>query len=435
MNRKAILGVALLAPGLLAASAAPPAYGPGWSAAHADAANSDYAHVRGSKTLTLAWTHAFPGASINLGATSDAHGRVYVTTNGDGCHLHALDAATGKTVWCSQAVNHAAISSSPLLDRDGRIYLADNKAMRAFDRTGKVLWETPIVGFTLSAQFTPSGRLLFITHIGRVYVLDRITGRAALPPIELIPGATYDPDAPDQPVRACMRGTQACPAANTIAVDERTGRFFFTFFAPGAKQAGLRAMRYSETPKPSVTPLWTNDSLPGGSGSSPDLSADGARLYVNDNVDSMHAIDAASGRTIWSVRIGWASGGSPSTSPSGLIIPTGGGPLLAIRDRGDRGEIVWRRDDLQNRSIATQADGDLAYPAVARAPGENDVLVVDTRTGMELDRIPLPGRTYFTVGTTIGPDGTVYVPTIRGEFFALKPGHPAPAGGPPARSR
>lgn len=394
-------------------------YAPGWPAAHADASNSDYAPVQGARHLVLAWQRDFPGGSINLGATSDAHGRVYVTTNARGCHLYALDQATGRTIWCSAAVNRSAISSSALLDNQGRVFLSDNEKMVAFDAaSGRILWHTPILGFTLSAQFTPSGHLLFITHIGRVYVLRRDTGQPVLAPLDLTPGAAYDPRGP-QPIRGCMRGTEECPAANTIAVDQRTGRFYFTYFAPGARQAGLRAMQYQENP-PSLTPLWANDTLPGGSGSSPDLSADGTRLYVNDNRQSIHAIAAATGETVWSVPIGWASGGSPATSPEGLIIPTGG-PLMGILDRGGRGEVVWRAEAVNNRGIAAQAAGCLAYPTAARGDGKNDLLVIDTKTGAELDRVALPGTTLFTVGTTIGRDRTVYVATIRGQLFALRP--------------
>ncbi|MBN1664747.1 MAG: PQQ-binding-like beta-propeller repeat protein [Deltaproteobacteria bacterium] len=396
-------------------------YGQGWSAVHADGSNSDYSPVPGARDLELAWSREFAGGAIYLGATSDDAGRVFVTTTAPGCHFYALRQATGETLWCSDQVNRSAVASAALLDRNSHVFLADNKAMRAFDIHGNVLWETSIAGFTLSAQFTPSGHVIFITHIGRIYVLRRDTGEHVLPPIELIPGATYDPDSADQPVLDCMRGTANCPSANTIAVDPRTGRFFFTFFAPGAPQAGIRAMQYREYPTPSITSIWTNDSLPGGSGSSPDISADGARLYVNDNVDSIHAIDTATGKTLWRYPIGWASGGSPSTSPEGIIMPTGGGPLMAIIDKGDHAELLWRKDEIRNRSIPTQAAGGVAYAAVSRGGAGNDLIVVDTLNGEVLDRVPLPGDTLFTVGTTVGLDGVVYVATIRGQLFALRP--------------
>lgn len=407
----------------------PTAYAAGWSAVHADAANTDYSPVEGADDLTPAWQRRFEGSvrigplpwTINLGPTVGEDGTVYLTSTTPGCHLQALDGATGETQWCSSEVGLMAVASSALLDRDGRLFVADGEAMHALDARGEVLWEVPIVGVPLSSQFTPEGRLIFITHIGNVHVLDRATGEAVLPTVELVPGATWDPASG---VMACARGTEDCPAANTLAVDERNGRFTFTFWEPGEPQAGVRAMQYSEDPEPAVTTLWTNDSLPGGSASSPVLSADGSRVYVNDNVDSVHALDAATGDAIWSFPIGFASGGSPSLSPEGVIMPAGGGesPLLALRDDGDSASLLWRHDAELNRGIATQAAGGRVYATVARDRFGNDLVVLDAATGAELDREPLPGTPVFTVGTTVGPDGTVYVPAVVGDLYAFTPG-------------
>lgn len=399
------------------------AYAPGWSTIHADAANTDYAPVAGAADVSLAWQRNM-GGSINVGATTDPHGRIYLTTsNPAGCHLHALDGATGATVWCTDRVDRLAVVSSPLLDGDGRLFIADGTAMRAFDLDGGLLWETPIVGVPLSAQFTASGRLLFMTHIGRVYVLRRETGTPLLPPLELIPGATFDPA---DGLLACARGTEACPAANTLAIDRPSGRFYFTFWAPGAPQASLRAMQFSDDPTATLTALWSTDALPGGSASSPVLNADGTRLYVNDNVDGVHALEAATGAGIWSFPIGFASGGSPSLAPTGIFMPAGGGasPLLALRDVGPAAELLWRLDDQINRGIATQTAGDKVYATVNAGGFVNDLVVVDAATGAELDREPLPGNSIFTVGTTVGPDGTVYVPSIVGGLYAFRPATP-----------
>lgn len=396
------------------------AYAPGWSAVHADASNSDYTPLRGARDLTLAWERRLPGG-INLGPTIDPTGRVFVTHNADdaGCHLHAFDGRTGDEVWCSAEVDRFAVASSPLLDRDGRLFVADGAAMHAFDRDGRHLWRTPIVGVPLSAQLTPEGRLLFMTHVGVIYVLRRESGAPLLPPHELIPGATWTPA---DGMNACLIGTPRCPAANTLAID-RSGRFFFTFWTPGSREAGVRAMRYGERPAPALAHLWSNDSLPGGSASSPDLSADGTRLYVTDNVDAVHALDAGTGATVWTYTIGFAPGGSPSLSPDGLLMPSGSraGVVLALRDEGTHASLAWRRDDLVNRGVPTQAAGAIAYPTVSRGGTANDLVVIDTTTGAVLDREPLPGTTAFSVGTTVGPDGTVYVPTFLGQLFAFRP--------------
>ena len=266
-------------------------YAPSWSTIHADGRNSDYSPVHGATDLTLAWQRSF-GGNLTVGATVGPDGRVYLTGSTPGCQLQVLDGATGETIWCSGEVNYFAVISSPLIDRDGRIFVADNEAMHAFDHDGTLLWETPIEGAPLSAQFTQNGRVIFITHIGRIYVLHRETGAPVLPVHELTPGATYDPSIG---FLACARGTADCPSANTLGIDIDTGVFVFTYWAPGEPQAAVRAMRITEDPVPSLTPLWTNDTLPGGSASSPTISADGERVYVNDNVGSVHALDMTTG--------------------------------------------------------------------------------------------------------------------------------------------
>jgi outer membrane protein assembly factor BamB len=202
-----------------------------------------------------------------------------------------------------------------------------------------------------------------------------------------------------------------------------SGKFFFTFWAPESMQASLKAMIYAEDPIPSIEPLWTNESLPGGSASSPDLSIDGLKVYVNDNEGSIHALDAASGKKIWEFNIGYETGGSQSTSPNGLIIPAGGNNagLMCIADKGASGALLWRDDALQNRGVATQAAGNIAYATVKVDNLKYDLIIVDVLSGRELDREHLPGLPLFSVGITVGHDGNIYVPTINGYLYAYRP--------------
>jgi len=182
-------------------------------------------------------------------------------------------------------------------------------------------------------------------------------------------------------------------------------------------------MQVTGGPDPQLIPLWTNDSLPGGSASSPTLSADGSRLYVTDNGGALHAIDARTGADIWTEPIGYNAGGSPSPSPDRLAMPAGGGltPTIAVQDEGDDATVAWTAPALLNRGIPTQVAGGVAYVTARSGLLTNDLVVVDTATGAVLDREPIPGNSLFSVGTTIGPDGTVYVPTILGDLFAFRP--------------
>lgn len=408
-------------------------YGPGWSTAHADNANTDYSPVRGAANLTLTWQRSFDGA-INLGATSDGE-RVYITTTSASGQFYVLDRATGATRWFSKTFDRSAVASSAQLDRDGRIFLADSRAMHAFNPNGEELWSTPIVGFPLSAQFTRAGHLIFITHIGRIYILRRDTGAPVVAPVELIPGATFDPSTDPRP---CMKGTGDCPSSNTLAIDLETDRFYFTFWTPGKPTAGVRAMQFVDGAQPALVPLWVNDGLTNGSAASPDLSPDNSRLYLTDNGGQLIALSTANGAVIWRFTLGYEAGGSVSASPEGIIMPSGGGqsPLMAVQDNGDHAEELWRRTEVINRGIPTQVAGGLAYATVV-APnqqGQLDLIVVETASGRELDRERLPGQQVFSVGTTIGLDGTVYVPTITGDLFAFRAaaqaGHQGPVAAP-----
>lgn len=405
----------------------PSAYAPSWSAVHADARNSDWSPVEPADDVSLRWTIRIPGSiqigplpwTINLGPTSDPDGNLYVTSTEPGCHLRALDGRTGATRWCGTDIGLQAVVSSPLIDRDGNLYLADGAGLHSITSAGEERWVLPLQGVPLSVQFTGDGHLVFVTHIGWVHVVDRDTGRDVTEPVHLAPGLTFDPVGG---MFACARGTEACPAANTLAVDQATDTIFFTFWAPGADRAGLRAMRYVGGAEPRVEPLWVNDTLPGGTAASPTLTEDGTRVYVTDNVDALHAIDARTGQVVWSHRIGYPAAGSPSLSPDGLIIPAGGGesPLIAVRDLGATSEVAWRHDDLLNRGIATQTAGGKVYATVAAENFANDLVVIDATDGSILDRERLPGTPVFTVGTTIGNDGTVYLPAISGGLHAYR---------------
>ncbi len=392
-------------------------YGSGWSSTHGDAGNRDFSKSQVSQRVKLSWRRKFEG-TINLGASFGDDGTIYITTSGDGCHVYALDKATGETKWCNDELNEFAVASGVLIDRNQRLFIADNERMYALDKNGSTIWKADIDGFPFSAQFTQTGRLIFVTHIGTIYVLDRKSGRTVLPPTKL----SEDRKLPAFDPRACMRGTEDSPSANTPAFDPLSGNMYFTFWYPGASGAALIAMRYNEAPDPSLEMLWQNDDLPGGSASSPDISADGSTVYVNDNVSSIHAIDTRTGTLRWSFDIGYATGGSQSTSPDGYIMPGGGdgAKMMCLRDDGNKATLVWQSDTLENRGIVTQAVGNLALATLKIGTFQYELAIIDVRDGTIYDKNTMPGKPLFSVGTTVGNDGLILVPTFNGYLYAFE---------------
>ena len=391
-------------------------YGNGWSATHGDAGNTDFSKSPVPQKVKLSWLRKFEG-TINLGASFGDDGTIYITTSGEGCHVYALDRTTGETKWCNDELNQFAVASGVLIDRDQRCFIADDQGMYALDKEGSTIWKADIDGFPFSAHFTQTGRLIFITHVGTIYVLDRKTGRTILRPTKL----AENMDLPLFDPRACMIGTEDCPCANTPAFDPFSGNLYFTFWYPGAAGAALVAMRYSETPEPYLEKLWQNDNLPGGSASSPDVSADGSTVYVNDNVRSIHAIDTRTGNLRWSYDIGYATGGSQSTSPDGYIMPGGGdgAKMMCLRDEGNRATLVWKSDTLENRGIVTQTFGHLALATLKIGTLKYELAIIGVRDGKIYDRNPMPGKPLFSVGTTVGRDGLILVPTFNGYLYAF----------------
>ncbi len=322
-------------------------------------------------------------------------------------------------------MNGFAATSSPLIDADGQLYHGDDRAMVSFRADGSVRWRTPIEGFPISAQFTPDGRLLFMTQIGRIYVLERETGALAMEPYETLPGVVYDPAATSP--YACFAGSAegGCYAANTPSIDFHTGRFYFTLTDPAAPPTKLVAMRYVGGAEPHVEPLWENATLEGGSASSPDISIDGRRLYVNDAANHVLALDAASGREIWRYDLGFTPLGSLSTASDGTLIPTGSldAAALALRDAGDHAERVWTSSELGSRSIAVQSANRIAYVA-GTTPGTLvglSLFVVDARTGTVLDREPIAANDAATVGSSMSRSGLLVVPTLLDGLYGFAP--------------
>ena len=368
---------------------------------------------------------------MGAGATIGPEGNVYVgmgmgsSDEDPGCFLFAFDGSTGAQLWCSQQLNEWAVTSSPTIDRDGNLYHGDNRAMLSFSADGGVRWSSPIVGFPISAQFTPDGHLLFMTHIGRIYVLDRETGAQLLAPVETIPGQGYEAQPLDY-VECLVGSTESrCFAANTPAIDLERGRFFFSLFTPGAAQAALVAMRYVPGPSPRIEPLWRNETLAGGTASSPVISTDGERLYVADQADNVLALSAASGEVLWSLPLGFSPLGSLSVSPQGRIIPTGalGSTVMAIQDAGASGEVLWRTEGLSSRSIAVQASNDRIFLVGVSSgrPFDLQLFTIDGASGALLDAEPLPGGGAVTVGSSLAPSGYVYVVLLGNGLMGFAP--------------
>ena len=399
----------------------------GWQGMHSDARNSDTSAVTGARSLDFSWSRPIGGPTPTR-ATVAASGQIFLTSQAEeGCNLLSFQIGSGRKRWCNR-IGPGAAASSPVVDGATNVYVGEQGAMSSFNEHGQLRWRTPVTGTPLSAQFTGDGNLLFVTQLGQVSVLDPQTGFKVAPSYDLIPPASYtqgmnvETVPNDLGLDQCFDGESACPVANSPALDLGSGRFVLTFWRPGAEQADLVAMRYTGGAEPKIEPQWSTSTLAGGSPAAPVLSADGKTVYGNDNAGRLWAVDAESGTPKWSHDLGYRPLGGPAVTADGLIVPAGGdkGRLSALRDRGDRAEVVWQRGDVLQVGSPALAAGATGYTTVRDGDNGIALLTFDTATGDTRDKDPLPGATGFTAGTSIGPDGEVLTPTLIGELFVLK---------------
>lgn len=399
----------------------------GWPGIHSDGHNSGTSTVTGSRELEPAWSRPI-GSPVATPASIAANGQVFLTTKTEGgCNLFSFQMDNGRKRFCA-ALAPGAAASTPIVDGATNVYVGDDGGMSSFNEHGQLRWRTQLVGTPLSAQFTGDGNVLSVSQLGAVDVFSRQTGDRIVPPFSLMPLPDFlaNPDVPvnldGRGLDECFAGTAGCPVANTPAIDPATGKFFVTVWRPGAPTASLVGLTYTGGDNARMTQDWSSDILPGGSATSPTISHDGKTVYVADNEGTLIAVDAADGTTKWTHDLGFTPLGSSSVSDDGLIVPAGGkdGHLLALRDAGDKAEVAWERDDLDQLGVPAQTGGSTGYTVVRDKTDGLALLTFDTETGETVRQKELPGAAGLTVGTSIGPKGEVVTPTLIGELFVFK---------------
>jgi outer membrane protein assembly factor BamB len=396
----------------------------GWSAQYADAANSSYTSTAGAHALTLRWSRSVKGslaASVALG-TSDTN---YLAANGQtagGCSLMVWEFDNnGRQRWCTRMVLGGGFASA-LFDRFDNLYVGQPGTMLSFPPTQWVRWRHPVIGMPLTPRFLGGGRLLMVTHLGQVQVLDAHRGTMIGSAIDLVAGV--DPLDSARGLTDCQPAAPRCPVAAAPAFSASTGRIVVGIWQPGAPAATLTALRYRGGDDGEVlTKEWDTGAVKSGVIASPVFSADGASVYVNGRDGTLWALNAKDGKPKWSVPLGFSPQTPPSVSPDGLIV-SGGGPdtkLVAVREKDGRGSIVWRRDDLNPLSTSSQAGSDVGYTVIRSANNGLSLLVFRPADGSTVTTYPLPQATGWPVGVSVASDRRVVTATSDGQVYGFDP--------------
>lgn len=394
----------------------------GWPAQYADAANSSYSPADGAANLKLVWSRSVKGG-LDAAAALGAGG--YLALNGQtagGCSLMVWENANdGRQRWCTRMVLGGGFAS-PLFDGFDNLYLGQPGLMLSYPPTQWVRWRTPVIGMPTTARFLDAGRLLVATHLGQVLVFDAHRGTVTGTPVDLVAGV--NPTDATRGLDDCRRSLPGCPVAAAPAFSAANGLAVVGVWQPGAESSELTALRYQPGQTPVLAREWTSNAVAGGVIASPVFSADGATVYVNGRDRRLWALNAAGGSVKWSASLDFQPQTPPTVTPEGLII-VGGGPdtrLVGLRDAGERGEELWRRDDITPLTTSSQAGPRTAYAVVADGPGKLTLLAFDPADGgRTLASHPLPDADGYPVGVSVGADRRVVAATSTGQVYSFEP--------------
>jgi len=403
----AIALVAILA--LARVAAAGDHYSPGgWSTLHQGPGNRKLVPSAPLAGRYRTWS-ALAGASVLTAPTLSPDGRtLYVTTGQAAGHanLHAFD-LDGKLLWRSEpwqdaehGVDPCAILSSPIVDREGGVYVGDCNQLFAYRPGGELAWvvplppaqegdwrpsETlPINAFT-TAVFTGSGHVLGVTNFGDVVVVERATGKRLNRPLRL-PGRVPPPAALALPEAAFGHGMIApelrewtwqlllggrMRSANTPAVETASGRVFVAATSTSEGKGALYGLDLAERDGAVEVSIAFATEMGPGSGSSPALSPEGDLVYVSDERGLLSAIDARTGAIRWEVPTRAAAAAAAVAGNGDVIALQAEGPALVAVTR--EGKVRWQ-SDLSELARAALPEGFLLGEPVAMGNGNPTVV-------------------------------------------------------------
>ena len=93
--------------------------------------------------------------------------------------------------------------------------------MLSFPTTQWVRWRHPVIGMPLTPRFLSGGRLLVVTHLGQVQVVDGHRGEMIGSAVDLVQGV--NPADSERGLTDCQPAGPRCPIAAAPAFRHRPG--------------------------------------------------------------------------------------------------------------------------------------------------------------------------------------------------------------------
>jgi eukaryotic-like serine/threonine-protein kinase len=300
-------------------------------------------------TGTLKWKYTGT-ASFAYSSATYADGTVYV--GGVDSYVYAFDALTGNVKWKYQAGTTGIESDAVVVD--GTVYVGcnDDYLLALNATTGQLKWSFP-TGGNISASPTISNAVVYFgSSDGKLYALQAATGQLKW---SFATGAMINQSGP-----ALVDGVIYVGSRDSYlyAIDVTTGTQKWRYYtngisleqsSPTVANGVVYIGGWYDVPAFSMKgSLYAVNTTTGqlvwekmlntGIGSSPTVAA--GKLYITADDNNLHALDAATGTTLWTKQI-LANGASAGVS-NGVVYVGGGGTRAFYAFDANTGAEKWR---------------------------------------------------------------------------------------------
>ena len=363
-------------------------------ALHTDTHGSDEISTVIAPVFEEAWT-VETDMFIAEGPVFDRQGNIYFCplVNRDDVLLVSIEPENGDRRWAINGFSAGCGTPYVLIDPetgDDVLYLGTYDRAIAVTTDGEILWDVATglakldpdlvepekhsFGMNYLAQYDA---VVAVMGDGSVYVLDRKTGRPLLQKPFVMPGGKVPVSGFSLPAAVAKRANKDAvhmfgasrrdedvisavlhgaagelqKVTNFFSIDSNSGRIWIAATLPDeadgmvdgwSDSAALYGIELVKEEGSYHFEIKSTTEVPGGTASTPTVSADGARIYIANAFDLVYAVEASTGKKIWSVNVGSKVTGSLVVAADNReVYANTKQAIVKLIDRGDHAEIAW----------------------------------------------------------------------------------------------
>jgi outer membrane protein assembly factor BamB len=361
---------------------------------HTDTHGSDEIATVFAPAIARDWT-AESNFFVPEGPVFDTQGNIYFSPvfPPEDVIVVSIEPQAGKRRWVLEGVSAGAGTPLILIDPDSGedvVYVGSYDRAVAMTTSGTILWDVATglpklnpkrlkanqhsFGINYHIQ---SDSLIAAMGDGHIYILDRKTGSSLLKKPFMMPGAPTkvsnfslpeniaakanrdishmvgDTGGSYDPISTVLHATagELQKNSNFFSIDSNSGRIWIAATLPDEADgkndgwsdfAALYGLDLVCDEMPCHLDIKVVFKVPGGTASTPAISADGKRVYVADAFGLVYAVNADTGNIIWSIDVKSKVQGSLVVSAdNGEIFANTKTEIKKVFDRGDHAELAW----------------------------------------------------------------------------------------------